>query len=134
MADCDPSEVTIAPPMGDPSIDIRKDSGQITDPADVREDDPLPFGTFDPFGGLPVFFTILVINDGDVDLVDVAVTDMEFPACDLVIGFLAQGDSYLYQCSDDPPVDGFTNEACVEGMGAGAMVGDCDPATIEPLR
>jgi len=106
----------------DPSIDIRKQAeGADTRLVDIGDD---------------VEFTIVVTNTGNVDLVDVEVTDEMFPDCGKYIGDLAAGASYSYTCTVENVVEGFTNIACVEGTYEGTdpdtVVDDCDPSTVIP--
>ena len=64
----------------------------------------------------PADFTIRVTNDGDVDLIDVVVTDPLVSNCNHDIGNLAVGDFFEYDCStEDPVFDDFTNVAEVFG-------------------
>jgi uncharacterized repeat protein (TIGR01451 family) len=86
-------------------------------------------------------FTIEVTNPGPVDLVDVVVTDQDAldidpnSDCARVIGNLAVGESFSYECSVSG-LDGispFDNEACATGADEnGTEVSDCDSAVEFP--
>ena len=83
--------------------------------------------------GEPVSFEIVVTNTGQIDLLDVAVTDEQMPQCDNVIGALAVGDSVSYSCELDAIDSSFVNIACVAGSAEGIAVDDCDPSSVEVI-
>ena len=101
-----------------PSIDISKQA----EGPDSR--------TFD--SGSDVTFEIRVENDGDVDLVDVSVSDALTPACDNVIGALAAGDSVTYTCEATNVTAGFVNVASATGTESRTsnQVSDSDESTV----
>lgn len=94
VADSDTAEVLIA----NPSIAIEKtpDLQQI-------------------ISGRTATFTIDVTNDGDFDLINVAVADLLAPNCDNAIGPLAIGETVSYTCTLANVTAEFTNTATVTG-------------------
>jgi uncharacterized repeat protein (TIGR01451 family) len=109
--DCDPSTVEVA------SIDIRKQA---------EGPDRRVFAS-----GSDVTFEIVVTNNGEVDLTDVEVTDAEAPGCANVIGDLAAGASITYSCTVPMVEEGFTNNACVDGVVGDVAVDDCDSSQVK---
>ncbi|MDH3499288.1 MAG: carboxypeptidase regulatory-like domain-containing protein [Acidimicrobiia bacterium] len=65
------------------------------------------------YQGSDATFTIEVANTGDVDLVNVMVTDPAVPACDTNVGSLAAGSSASFTCTATSVTAGFTNTASV---------------------
>ncbi len=59
-------------------------------------------------------FEIVVTNTGDEDLINVTVTDPLLPACDKVIGPLAEGASDTYSCTATNVTSTFNNVAKVQ--------------------
>ena len=83
--------------------------------------------------GETAFWTIQVTNTGDVDFVDVDVSDELAPDCNIgSIGPLAAGDSYIFDCSLADVQSAFTNVACAAGLpdGFSTPVEDCDSARV----
>ncbi|MHC4231587.1 MAG: DUF7507 domain-containing protein, partial [Planctomycetota bacterium] len=66
-------------------------------------------------GGGDATFTIIVTNTGNVDLTDVTVTDPLAPDCNNLIGDLAAGESFVYDCTVTNVTEDFTNTATVTG-------------------
>ena len=63
-----------------------------------------------------VVFEIVVTNSGDVDLVDLAITDGSAPGCDRFIGYLQVGASISYWCSISPaPAAGASGTNTISG-------------------
>jgi hypothetical protein len=84
--------------------------------------------------GDPWTFTIEVTNNGEVDLVDVEVSDPKVPACDRTIGSLAVGQTVSYDCDLSAVDEAITNVAFVEGRtSAGLTVTDEDDARVRPV-
>jgi uncharacterized repeat protein (TIGR01451 family) len=110
VSDCDTSTVLI------PRIDIRKQ-------AEGPDSRTYPSGS-------PVPYEIVVTNTGDVDLLDVAVTDEQVPGCARSIGPLAKGANHTYTCTALNVTESFENIACVSGQADGTIVTDCDPSTV----
>ncbi|MHC4883408.1 MAG: DUF6923 family protein, partial [Planctomycetota bacterium] len=82
------------------------------------------------FGG-DVTFTIIVTNTGSVDLTDVTVTDPLAPDCNNLIGDLAAGESFVYDCTVTNVTEDFTNTACVEGTTPDqTTVTDCNDGDV----
>jgi large repetitive protein len=116
VTDTDPSSVDVI----HPSIDIRKN----TEGADSQQ----------ALVGDTVTFTIYVENTGDVDLVNVAVSDPLAPGCDNTIGSLLAGASTTYTCTVVASAD-FTNVATVTGddpLGNG--ITDTDPSSVDVIH
>lgn len=85
--------------------------------------------------GSPATFTIQVENTGDVDLVNVAVSDPLAPDCDNTIGALAVDEIVTYQCTLANVTAEFTNVASVVGEdGLGNPVEDSDDAQVFVLE
>lgn len=81
--------------------------------------------------GATATFTIVVANTGNVDLINVAVSDPLAPGCDATIGNLAVGASTSYQCTVANVTAPFTNVATVTGEGPGGeKVTDSDDAAV----
>jgi len=83
--------------------------------------------------GGTAFWTIEVTNTGDVDFVDVDVSDELAPDCDIgSIGSLAAGASYVFDCSLSGIGSPLTNVACAAGQpeGFSTAVEDCDSARV----
>ncbi len=116
VADEDPSTVDLT----NPSLVIIKEDADNTD--DLQ--------TIGPGGSAT--FSITVVNNGNVDLEDVVVSDAATPACDQYIGFLAVGEVYSYTCTIDNVVQSFINIATVTAIptGGGATVADDDPSEV----
>ncbi len=74
-------------------------------------------------------FSITVINDGDIPLTNVVVSDPLCSACGVTIGTLDAGASYTYECSCIATED-FTNVATVSGWYGTAEVTASDTATV----
>ncbi|MCP4304893.1 MAG: DUF11 domain-containing protein, partial [bacterium] len=84
--------------------------------------------------GSDVTFTITVTNTGDVDLTDIAVTDVQAPVCDTTVGDLAAGASTSYDCIVTGVTADFTNTASVVGTHpAGGTVNDDDTADVDVI-
>lgn len=80
--------------------------------------------------GSAVPFELAVTNIGDVDLVDVTVSDPLFPGCDRFIGDLAAGATVTYTCNV-VLFTSVTNVATATGEGPlGTPVDDDDGATV----
>jgi len=115
VSDTDPSHYFGA----NPAIDIRKN----VEGTDSQAVNP----------GATVSWTIFVQNTGNVDLVNVAVTDPNGPDCASTIGNLASGASTTYNCSMAGVTAGFTNVATATGdpsVGGGDPVSDSDPSSV----
>jgi uncharacterized repeat protein (TIGR01451 family) len=79
-------------------------------------------------------FTITVTNTGDLDLVNVVVTDPIAPGCEIVIGDLAVGESSTYECTVEGATEDFTNVATTTGEDEdGNVVTDDDDAEVDVL-
>ncbi|MEZ4581016.1 MAG: hypothetical protein R3A10_05095 [Caldilineaceae bacterium] len=79
-------------------------------------------------------FTIVVHNVGELDLVDVTVTDPLAPGCDCAVGDLAVGASTTYTCTVPGVLVDFTNVATVTGKDRfGEEVTDDDDAVVDVL-
>jgi uncharacterized repeat protein (TIGR01451 family) len=79
-------------------------------------------------------FTLVVTNTGDLDLINVSVTDPLAPDCDLEIGSLAVGASLTYDCTLETVLEDFTNVATVTGEDEeGNVVTDEDDAPVDVL-
>ena len=116
ITDTDPSSIDVI----DPSIDIRKNA-EGTDSQQVLV-------------GETVTFTIYVENTGDVDLVNVAVSDPLVPGCDATIGSLLAGVNTSYTCTVIAAAD-FTNVANVTGEDPlGNDVTDTDPSSVDVIH
>ncbi|MHC5144858.1 MAG: DUF7507 domain-containing protein [Planctomycetota bacterium] len=81
-------------------------------------------------GGGDATFTIIVTNTGNVDLTDVTVTDPLAPDCNNLIGDLAAGESFVYDCTVTNVTEDFTNTATVTGTVNGSEVSDSDTAEV----
>jgi uncharacterized repeat protein (TIGR01451 family) len=77
-------------------------------------------------------FMIRVTNIGADDLENVVVTDPLATGCDMNIGNLAPGASVDYDCTGNPAVASFVNEATVEGkvVGFRTTVTDADTSDV----
>ena len=81
-----------------------------------------------------VTFTIYVENTGDVDLVNVAVSDPLVPGCDATIGSLLAGANTSYTCTVVASAD-MTNVATVTGDDPlGNDITDTDPSSIDVIH
>ncbi len=81
--------------------------------------------------GSDATFTITVTNTGDVDLINVVVTDPLVPACDTTVPSLAIGESFSYDCTAQNVFEDFTNVATVTAEDAeGNPVDDTDDAIL----
>ena len=81
--------------------------------------------------GSDATFTITVTNTGDVDLINVVVTDPLVPACDTTVPSLAIGESFSYDCTAENVFEDFTNVATVTAEDAeGNPVEDTDDAIL----
>ncbi len=79
-------------------------------------------------------YLITVTNTGPIDLVDVAVSDPQLPACDSIIGDLAVGDSVAYTCSTTLFFD-TSNTATATGTGTdGTPVQDESSAPVDVIN
>ncbi|MEZ4717114.1 MAG: SdrD B-like domain-containing protein [Caldilineaceae bacterium] len=79
-------------------------------------------------------FTIIVHNVGELDLVDVTVTDPLAPGCDRAVGDLAVDASTTYTCTVPGVLVDFTNVATVTGKDRfGEEVADDDDAVVDVL-
>jgi len=104
--------------VGNPAIDIEKTPDLQT-----------------VLSGTDVTFTIEVTNTGDVDLLNVEVTDVIAPDCDNEIGDLAVGASVTYECTLADVTEDLTNVAEVTGEDEnGNPVDDEDPAEVDVVR
>ncbi len=117
VSDDDPTDILVE---GTASISIDKHALDNSDLQNILE------------GGTPQF-EIVVTNNGDVDLTNVVVSDALESACDVVIGDLAAGDSYVYECTGAPTSVGYTNVAEVTGdpSNGDPEVSDEDPSDVE---
>jgi len=108
VTDEDPSHyIAVGQTGGSPAIDIEK----------TPDLQALVIGADDT-----ATWTITVTNTGDVDLMDVTVTDAQAPGCAAVIGDLAVGASTSYECSLSGITQPMTNVAEVTGHDAGGIV------------
>ena len=83
--------------------------------------------------GDTITFTIYVENTGDVDLVNVVVSDPLVPGCDSTIGSLLAGANTSYNCTVTAAAD-FTNVATVTSDDPlGNDITDTDPSSIDVL-
>ena len=115
ITDTDPSSVDVI----DPSIDIRKNA----EGADSQQ----------VLVGDTVTFTIYVENTGDVDLVNVVVSDPLVPDCDNTYALLAAGANDTYTCTVTAAAD-FTNVVSVTGDDPlGNDITDTDPSSIDVI-
>jgi uncharacterized repeat protein (TIGR01451 family) len=79
-------------------------------------------------------FSIYVVNDGNVPLENVTVSDPSAPGCDHSIGSLPVSGSYRYECSMTV-VEDLTNVARVTGTPpVGPEVSDQDSAQVDALH
>lgn len=79
-------------------------------------------------------FAIEVRNSGELDLLDVSVTDPLASGCDRVIGDLAVGASTTYTCTAPNVLVDFINVATVTGKDRfGEVVTDDDDAVVDVL-
>ncbi len=77
-------------------------------------------------------FHIMVTNVGDVNLVNVTVSDPLVPACDNSIGALAVGATIAYDCTATGVVEDFTNVATANGQDSdGHPVSDSDDGVVD---
>jgi hypothetical protein len=105
-------------PAPEPAIDIRKQEEGF---------DKRSFPS-----GADVAFEIEVCNTGEVDLINVVVTDELTPDCNQLIGDLGVGEcAPVYECTAPNVHADFTNEACVAGEANGVTVEDCDLSLIK---
>jgi uncharacterized repeat protein (TIGR01451 family) len=107
----------------DPSISIDKwHSGDTPNEIDTQNV---------AIGGSPTF-KIRVTNTGADDLEDVVVTDALAPGCDENVGNLASGAYVDYDCTGEPAVGSFVNEANVDGkvVGFQTTVTDSDTSDV----
>ncbi|MCK4635688.1 MAG: DUF11 domain-containing protein [Candidatus Moranbacteria bacterium] len=119
VTDDDDSEVIVPVISNNPSIQIIKDDNDNSDDTQTVEE------------GETATFTIKVTNNGDVDLVNVVVTDALAPNCDKNIGNLAIGETQTYTCTIDNVTNSFTNIAVVDGEdGDGTDVDDEDQSDV----
>ena len=123
--------VTGTPPVGPPVSD--------DDDADVTVINPaieIIKSTSTPqiLSGDTATFGIMVTNIGDVDLVDVEVTDPLAPDCDTVIGPLAVGDFVAYTCTLTNVTNDLTNVATATGSHPDSPdVSDTDDAEVDVI-
>ncbi len=112
----DDSEVTLT----NPSIAIIKSGVGGVEPLEVTDEEP------------DVLFEITVTNDGDVDLVNIVITDPVTPACDTTLAALAIGESVTYTCPQNDIPGDFINTAIVtaDPAGGGDPVTDEDTAVV----
>lgn len=66
--------------------------------------------------GEMIEFTVLVKNEGDVDVDEVEVTDVVVPECSAPLGTLSPGESETISCSAEAPIEGNTNTAAARGI------------------
>ncbi len=78
------------------------------------------------------YFNIMITNSGDVDLVNIVLTDPLSPDCDMVIASLVIGEVFTYTCSIDNVTANFVNTVNVvaDPVGGGDPVGDSDNAHV----
>jgi uncharacterized repeat protein (TIGR01451 family) len=117
----DPSTVVITP-IRHPAIDIRKQA-EGPDSRDITT-------------GSNVLFDIVVKNTGDVDLINITVSDPLVPDCDRTIGLLAPNAEYSYTCTASIVTQSFTNIASVSGVSkedGQTTVTDEDPSSVRIL-
>ncbi len=86
--------------------------------------------------GAPSHWRIRVSNTGNHNLVGVAVTDPNVPACDQAIGSLNIGATVVHGCTLDPVNADTTNTAEVDGRSVidGTLVNDSASATVTVLE
>ena len=81
--------------------------------------------------GRNAVFTITVTNTGDVDLVNLVVSDPQLPQCDTTLASLAVGESFSYDCTASTVFEAFTNVAVVTAEDEeGNPVTDQDDAIV----
>ena len=81
--------------------------------------------------GRDVVFTIEVRNSGDVDLVNVVISDPRTPSCDRTIDALAVGEVVTYECTAQAVIEPFTNVVSVVAEDEqGNEVTDSDDAIV----
>ena len=97
VTDMDPTEVEI---FTNGAITIAKTAADGSDSQQV-------------LSGGTATFEITVSNTGNVDLINVAVSDPLSPSCDTVVSFLAIGEDFSYTCTIDNVTADFTNVANV---------------------
>jgi len=84
--------------------------------------------------GSDVTFTITVTNTGDAELIDIAVTDAQAPACDATFASLPIGAAETYDCAVIGVTADFTNVADVTADDpSGGTVGDVDDAVVDVI-
>lgn len=85
--------------------------------------------------GDTVTFTLVVLNNGDVPLTDVTVSDPSAPGCEQTIASLAVGASQELTCTVTAGSDDFTNTATVSGTPPiGAAVTDTAAALVDVVH
>lgn len=80
--------------------------------------------------GETITFSIDVLNAGDVDLTDIAVTDAKVPACDNTHPALAVDASFTYTCTATAPLAGNANTASVTADSVVGEVNDSSTASV----
>lgn len=86
--------------------------------------------------GSEAAFDITVTNTGDIELLEVQVSDPAAPLCDNLVGSLAEGAQVSYSCSLANVTQDFTNVATVtatEPEGVPGGITDQDSATVTVL-
>ncbi|MEM7130974.1 MAG: hypothetical protein AAF702_31925 [Chloroflexota bacterium] len=85
--------------------------------------------------GSAAYFTIEVMNTGNVTLSNVRVTDPLTPQCDIVIGTLTPGLGHNHTCAMPKTEHSFTNTASVVGdLPGGAQVNDDASAAVTVIH
>jgi len=115
----DPSEVVVLIP----AIDIVKSASDGTDSQQLDS-------------GETAEFEITVTNTGQVVLNNVTITDPLAPACDMMVGTLAVGESFTYTCTLAGVTADLTNIATVTGTpeGGGPDLTDSDPSEVDVIN
>ena len=109
-----------------PGVDIRK---RLKDVGDPKTPDMISV-----VAGGSATFPIVVTNTGNVALHNVAVTDAVHPACSVVVGDLAIGESHSYDCTVDGIDKSAIDTAAVAAVDPnGEKVGDTDRLDIRAV-
>jgi len=111
--DHDPASINVTP--NNPSIKIEKYSKNDADSDGNTTHTEATDDTQTVESGAKAVFEIKVTNDGDEDLVDVAVTDALAPECNTTIGALAVGAVHTYTCEKANTTANYVNVAKVDG-------------------
>lgn len=131
--DSDPDQLTGATPtfalmVGETNLNL--DAGLVRLVPDIAIEKSPDRQTIAP--GATARFTIVVTNTGELDLVDVFVSDPAAPDCDKVIGDLPVEARFEYVCELAQIDHDFTNVATVDGVDEfGNHVSDDDDAFVD---